>query len=62
MSVRFLTEFSKPQTNKDVNDIMRDFKASACPDPGKCRGSATDVVRHYSNFFMHSYQRRVRRG
>src|SRR5262245_47720767 len=29
MSQRFLTEFSKPQTNKDWRDIMRDFKASA---------------------------------
>jgi hypothetical protein len=56
MSVRFLTEFSKPQSNKDVNDIMRDFKASACPDPGEIEGERQDVIRHYSNFEMHSYE------
>ena len=56
MSVRFLTEFSKPQSNKSWQDIMRDFKASACPDPGEVEGEREDVVRHYSNFFMHSYQ------
>ena len=56
MSVRFLTEFSKPQSNKDVNDIMRDFKASACPDPGEIEGERGDVIRHYSNFFMNSYE------
>lgn len=55
MSVRFLTEFSKPQSNRDVNDIMRDFKASACPDPGEVEGERGDVINHYTNFVMHSY-------
>ena len=56
MSVRFLTEFSKPQTNQSWQDIMRDFKASACPDPGEVEGEREDVIRHYTNFTMHSYQ------
>lgn len=56
MSVRFLTEFSKPQTNQNWQDIMRDFKASACPDPGEVEGEREDVIRHYTNFTMHSYQ------
>jgi len=56
MSVRFLTEFSKPQTNQNWQDIMRDFKASACPDPGEVEGERDDVIRHYTNFVMHTYQ------
>ena len=52
---RFLEEFSKPQTNKDVNDIMRDFKAVACPAPGEAESERADVIRHYTNFVMHSY-------
>ena len=56
MSERFLTEFSKPQSNKSWQDIMRDFKASACPDPREVDGERDDVIRHYSNFFMNSYQ------
>lgn len=56
MSERFLREFSKPQSNKSWQDIMRDFKASACPDPREVDGEREDVIRHYSNFFMHSYQ------
>jgi hypothetical protein len=55
MAFRFLDEFSKPQTNKDWRDIMRDFKASACPDPGEVDSERGDVERHYNNFFMHSY-------
>lgn len=56
MAVRFLTEFSKPQTNKDWRDIMRDFKASACPDPGEIDNERNDVVNHYSNFRMNDYR------
>lgn len=56
MSVRFLTEFSKPQSNKDWRDIMRDFKASACLDPGTVDSERLDVERHYNNYFMHGYQ------
>lgn len=56
MAVRFLTEFSKPQTNQAWQDIMKDFKASACPDPGEFESERLDVVRHYSFFFMHSYR------
>jgi hypothetical protein len=56
MAVRFLTEFSKPQTNKDLNDIMRDFKASVCPVPGEVTDEQTQVRNHYQNFFMNNYQ------
>lgn len=56
MSVRFLTEFSKPQTNKDWRDIMRDFKASACPRPSEIDAERADVERHYTNFFMHNFR------
>lgn len=56
IAVRFLTEFSKPQTNKDWRDVMRDFKASACPDPGEIDNERNDVVNHYSNFVMNDYR------
>ena len=56
MSRRFLTEFSQPQTNKDWQDIMRDFKAAACPDPREVDAERNDVVNHYTNFVMHTYE------
>jgi hypothetical protein len=56
MSVRFLTEFSKPQTNKDWRDIMRDFNAARCPQPGEVDDERDQVVNHYENFFMHNYR------
>lgn len=56
MSRRFLTEFSKPQTNKDLQDIMRDFNAAACPDAGEIEAERGDVTRHYTNFVMHDYE------
>jgi hypothetical protein len=56
MSVRFLTEFSKPQTNRDWQDIMRDFKASACAQPGLVELEREDVVRHYTFFTMIDYR------
>ena len=56
MSRRFLTEFSKPQTNRDWQDVMRDFSASACPNPAEVEAERSDVVNHYTNFFMHGYE------
>lgn len=56
MSVRFLTEFSKPQTNKDWQDIMKDFKGAACPDAGEVANEKDDVINHYSFFTMHNYR------
>jgi hypothetical protein len=56
LAVRFLTEFSKPQTNKDSRDIMRDFKAAACPQPGEVDAERNDVENHYQNFVMHNYR------
>ena len=53
---RFLTEFSKPQTNKDWQDIMRDFKGSACPDAGEVEVERQDVIRHYTFFTMHEFR------
>jgi hypothetical protein len=55
MARRFLDEFSKPQTNKDWQDIMRDFSAARCPDPREVESEREDVIRHYTYFFMHSY-------
>ena len=55
MSRRFLTEFSKPQTNQDWQDIMKDFKASVCPRPEFVDDEREDVIRHYTNFTMHAF-------
>jgi hypothetical protein len=56
MSRRFLTEFSKPQTNRDLQDIMKDFNASACPQPGEVDAERRDVINHYTNFEMHDFE------
>ncbi len=56
MARRFLDEFSNPQTNGDVNDIMRDFKASACPVPGEVNDERDQVIAHYTNYQMLSYE------
>ena len=56
MTLRFLDGFSNPQTNKSWQDIMRDFKGSACPDPSLADLERTDVENHYNNFHMNSYQ------
>lgn len=55
MSVRFLTEFSKPQTNRDWRDVMRDFSRERCPDPGEFDDERRSVENHIANFTMHSY-------
>ena len=57
MAVRFLTEFSKPQTNQDWRDIMRDFdlQGGTCEDAREIENERGDVERHYGNFFMHNY-------
>jgi hypothetical protein len=55
MAVRFLTEFSKPQTNQDWRDIMRDFKADACPRPGEVDAERLDVINHYENYHMNAF-------
>ena len=56
MARAFLTEFSKPQTNKDWQNIMKDFKASACPDPAEVEDEKAQVIRHYTYFTMHEYR------
>lgn len=57
MARRFLIEFSKPQTNQDWRDIMRDFSftAGVCPDLGDVENERQDVIDHYTNYFMHEY-------
>jgi hypothetical protein len=55
MAHRFLTEFSQPQANKNANDIMRDFKPSACPQPGLVDAERDEVTRHYTFFTMNTY-------
>jgi hypothetical protein len=56
MAVRFLTEFSQPQVNKNADDVMKDFKPGACPQPGLVDAEREDVIRHYTSFTMHSYR------
>jgi len=55
MAGRFLTEFSKPQTNQDWRDIMRDFNAAVCPTPSLVEEEKDDVVRNYTYYEMHTY-------
>lgn len=55
MSVRFLTEFSKPQTNRDWRDVMRDFNRERCPDPREFDAERVSVENHIANFTMHGY-------
>jgi hypothetical protein len=55
MAVRFLTEFSQPQVNKNVDDVMRDFKPAACPQPSLVEAEREDVIRHYTSFSMNAY-------
>jgi hypothetical protein len=57
MSRRFLTEFSKPQTNRDWRDVMRDFdlNGGTCADAGEIAKEREDVEGHYNNFVMHNY-------
>jgi hypothetical protein len=56
MAVRFLTEFSKPQTNRDWRDVMRDFNRARCPDPGEYDNERISVEDHIAKFVMHNYQ------
>ena len=55
MSVRFLTEFSKPQTNRDWRDVMRDFNRNVCPNPGEYDDERRSVENHIANYVMNSY-------
>jgi hypothetical protein len=58
MSRRFLTEFSKPQTNQDWKDVMRDFDftGTVCPNPELVEAEKNDVIRHYTNFVMVAFK------
>jgi hypothetical protein len=56
MAVRFLTEFSKPQTNRDWRDVMRDFNRARCPDSGEYDAERVSVEEHIAKFVMHTYQ------
>ena len=56
MSRRFLTEFSKPQTNQDWQDIMKDFSVSRCPQPSEVTDERDQVIAHYTNYVMQDYQ------
>jgi IPT/TIG domain-containing protein len=58
MAVRFLTEFSKPETNRDWRDIMRDFNftGKVCPVPGEVDDEHDQVVTHYENFTMLNFR------
>jgi hypothetical protein len=56
MAVRFLTEFSKPQSNRDWQDVMRDFNRARCPDPGEYDNERISVEDHIAKFVMNNYQ------
>jgi len=53
--VRFLEEFSKPQTNTDWRDVMRDFSTEQCPERGHVDNEQGDVENHIANFTMQAY-------
>lgn len=55
MSEDFLAKFSQPQTIKDWQEVMKDFRASACPQPGFVEEEKEDVIRHYTFFTMHTH-------
>ena len=57
MARRFLTEFSRPQTNQNWRDVMLDFDLdrNVCPNPGLVDDEREDVEFHYRNFVMHAY-------
>ncbi len=55
MSVRFLTEFSKPQTNRDWRDVMKDFNRSVCPVPSEYDDERASVEQHIQNFTMNAF-------
>jgi hypothetical protein len=55
MAVRFLEEFSKPQTNTDWRDVMRDFSTAECPNRNHVDDERRDVENHIQNFEMHAY-------
>lgn len=55
MSRQFLIDFSTTSL-KDWQVVMRNFKASACPQPGEFEAEKIDVINHYTNFSMQSYE------
>ena len=55
MARRFLTEFSKPQANQNIDDIMKDFSESRCPQISEVRDERDQVIAHYTNFVMVDY-------
>lgn len=55
MSKDFLVAFSQPQTIRDWQVVMKDFKRSVCPDPREYDWERESVEDHIANFVMHSY-------
>jgi hypothetical protein len=55
MARSFLTEFSKPQTNQNVDDVMKDFSESRCPQANEVRDERDQVIAHYTNYVMVDY-------
>lgn len=55
MSGRFLTEFSKPQTNTDWRDVMRDFNRTVCPNPSEYDDERRSVEDHIANYSVNAY-------
>jgi len=55
MSRQFLLDFS--DTNiKDVDLVMRNFNAAACPEPGRVSDERDDVIKNYTYYRMINYR------
>ena len=55
MSARFLTEFSKPQINRDWRDVMKDFNRDACPVKVEYDDERRSVEDHIANYVMNTF-------
>jgi hypothetical protein len=55
MSSRFLTEFSKPQINRDWRDVMKDFNRDACPVKAEYDEERQSVEHHIANYVMNTF-------
>jgi hypothetical protein len=55
MSARFLTEFSKPQINRDWRDVMKDFNRDVCPVKSEYDDERRSVEDHIANYVMNTF-------
>ena len=55
MSRQFLVDFSDTD-NKNVDDIMRNFRQERCPNPRDVQNERNDVQNHFTNFKTVSFR------